>query len=177
MMRTWLNPVLELMTAEHRAMAFDLFCDWRACRLLRGFFFLCLRVKDSSVYQLTPARILHILTCFTCLFARMITLSFSTLTWSKQTRAWVCTQRNHNGGEFAERRLGGGKGEWLAGRSWVSPGMSAGCPDPGSPRCLRSQRWNKLRATDSARVPLTAHLETSKRGQEICWIRIILCVV
>lgn len=110
MMRTWLNPVLELMTAEHRAMAFDLFCDWRACRLLRGFFFLCLRVKDSSVYQLTPARILHILTCFTCLFARMITLSFSTLTWSKQTRAWVCTQRNHNGGECAERRLGGVEG-------------------------------------------------------------------
>lgn len=27
MMRTWLNPVLELMTAEHRAIGFDLFCD------------------------------------------------------------------------------------------------------------------------------------------------------
>lgn len=30
MMRTWLNPVLELMTAEHRAIAFDLLCDWSA---------------------------------------------------------------------------------------------------------------------------------------------------
>jgi len=27
MMRTWLKPVLELMTAEQRAMGFDLLCD------------------------------------------------------------------------------------------------------------------------------------------------------
>ena len=35
MMRTWLKLVLELITAEHRAMGFDLFCDWRAWKCLK----------------------------------------------------------------------------------------------------------------------------------------------
>lgn len=47
MMRTWLKPVLELMTAEHRAMAFDLFCDWRAWKCLR-------RSQISPVVHLCP---------------------------------------------------------------------------------------------------------------------------
>lgn len=41
MMTTWLKPVLELMTAEHRAMGFDLFCDWSAWKGFK-------RISDKS---------------------------------------------------------------------------------------------------------------------------------
>ena len=43
-----------------------------------------------------------------------------------------------------------------------SPGRLAGCPARGSPRCLLLRCWNTHRARDSARVPLTKHLERHK---------------
>lgn len=87
----------------------------------------------------------------------MITLSFSTLTWSKHT--------NINTVMFT-LYLNVLKDIKVKGmccrdstRSERSPGMLAGCPVQGSLRCLLWQCWNMHRARDSAHVPLTAHLK------------------
>ena len=100
MMRTWLNPVLQLMTAEHRAMAFDLLCD---CSAWKG--------RNHQPPEEPPSpRHRYLLTC---LFARMTTLSFSTLTYSRQTKAarkrYQDAQRRQEAGDVLQGHLEGGQ--------------------------------------------------------------------
>lgn len=157
-MRTWLNPVLELMTAEHRAMGFDLFCDWRAWEKRKRKRLRSIRRSVCFLHKSST----HSPSCYLLVCTNdHLVLFNSDLKQTDMSDVYtfflmVLRDMIRQGMCFRDG-TGGGR----------SPGRLAGCPARGSPRCLLLRCWNTHRARDSARVPLTTHLEQQTNDEKV----------
>lgn len=160
-MRTWLNPVLELMTAEQRAMGFDLFCDWRAWE----------KRKEKDSYQ-SGGRCVscinhpHSPSCYLLVCTNdHLVLFNSDLKQTDMSDVYTIFLMVLR--DMIRQRMCLRDGTGGAGGGGRSPGRLAGCPARGSPRCLLLRCWNMHRARDSARVPLTTHLEQQRNDEKV----------